>query len=87
MRDAKNSFKYHDLLRQINNKLQKADMASLNKLQYRTLVQAFTKRITDSAVNDIFNSLTKKSDSKLRSDENINTDLNAAPLTPSKKKV
>lgn len=74
VRDAKNALKYHDLLRQINHKLQGMDMSSINKLQYRNLVQVFTKRIIDSSINDIFNFLTKKSESKnasaTRNDEN-----------------
>jgi len=54
-------------------------MSSINKLQFRNLVQAFTKRITDSNMNDTFNLLTKRGDSRnnSRNDENLNEDLNA----------
>lgn len=38
VREAKNLFKYHDLLRKCNNLLQGMDMTSVNKLQYRNLV-------------------------------------------------
>ena len=53
-------------------------MTSINKLQFRNLVQTFTKRITDSSMNDTFNSLTKRGDSRnnSRNDENLNEDLN-----------
>lgn len=63
-REAKNCLKYHDLMRKINKHLQGMDMSSINKLQYRNLVQVFTKRVSDSSINDIFNSFTKKSDSR-----------------------
>ena len=49
----------------INHKLQGHSMNMINKQQFRTLVQAFTKRITDNQCNDIFNFFTKRPESKL----------------------
>ena len=53
-------------------------MTSINKLQFRNLVQSFTKKITDSSVNDIFNVLAKSgSRNTSRNDENMKEDINA----------
>jgi len=53
-------------------------LTSINKLQFRNLVQSFTKKITDSSVNDIFNVLAKSgSRNTSRNDENMKEDINA----------
>ena len=53
------------------------DSQYINKLQFRNLVQAFTKTITDTQSNEIFNLLTRRPEdsrpkSSMKSKENVN---------------
>lgn len=54
-------------------------MMFVDKRQFRALAGAFVDKVTDSSLNDVFNSFfKKKEDKKEKNDENLNEDLNAS---------
>ncbi len=86
VRDAKNCNKSHSLMRYINNKLHNTNTTSISKLEFRQLVQAFCK-LSDSQCSEIFNSLTKKSETKgsMRNLDQQNNDLRKDNESPKSK--
>ena len=75
VRDAKNDLKFHSLFHKLTRMATGMDSNFIVKNQFRTLVQSFTKVLSDSQCNEVFAFLTKRTDSKSNSRLDENADL------------